>query len=75
MAAKTIIAFKERFEEIRMTKEPIRTKRLANLMSDMEKTYSIPFLSGEKYNRLNPLVIQLYRDISFARNFEEGASV
>ena len=60
-----------RFEEINKGKEPIRSARLATLMTDMEKIFNIPVFKDEDYNRRNPEVIYLYKRISKARDLEE----
>ena len=60
-----------RYLEICKGKEPIRSARLATLMSDMEKIFNIPAFKDEEFNRKNPYVINLYRKISKARDFEE----
>lgn len=60
-----------RFQEINKGKEPIRSARLATLMTDMEKIFNIPVFKDEEFNRKNPYVINLYRKISKARDFEE----
>lgn len=61
--------FKERFEEIKQGKEPVRTNRLSALMTDMEQVYKIPCLFDATYASNNPVVMRLYREISRARRF------
>lgn len=53
-------SIKERFEQ---GVDPTK------LMNEMEGTFKIPMLNDEDYNKDNPEVIQLYREISHSRNF------
>lgn len=62
-------SFQTRYSEILQCDEPIRTERLATLMSDLEQSYSIPTLYNPTYEKLNPDVMQFYREVSAARNF------
>lgn len=43
-------------------------KELANIMTDMEKCYSIPSLMDKQYEEANQEVIKLYRHISNKRS-------
>lgn len=63
-----IKSFREQFQMIKECKnEDVRTKQLADLMTEMEGKFNIPLLKDEKYNQANPTVMELYRDISNAR--------
>ena len=62
--------FEKRFDEIDKSKEPTRTKRLSNLMSDMEQVYRIPVQNDVEFNKNNIEVINLYKKVSMARSFE-----
>lgn len=45
----------------------IRNIQLAALMTGMEKQFNIPIMRDDEYNKANPNIIELYRDISSAR--------
>lgn len=60
--------FHDRFIEILETKEPTRTSRLKNLMSDLEKAYHIPMLRNEMFEVGNVRVMHLYQCVSKARD-------
>ncbi|MYL57398.1 hypothetical protein GLW20_07750 [Virgibacillus halodenitrificans] len=68
MTAEELEAFEERFKKIKEGKEPVRTTRLAVLMTDMEQCYNIPKLYSAAYAYHNPEVMKLYREISYARD-------
>lgn len=63
-------AYTNRFKEIIGSKAPddIKDIRLANLMTDLERAYRIPFLRDEEFERENPQLMMLYRTVSEARN-------
>ncbi len=63
--------FEQQFVEIADGKEPIRSKRLANLMTNMEQAFEIPMRPSEYFEFKNASVMELYRKVSIARNFEE----
>lgn len=46
-----------------------RNRNLADLMSYMERTFSIPALRSAEWERRNPEVFALYREISENRDF------
>lgn len=48
--------------------EPDRTRRLSDLIDVMQRMFRIPLLNNEEYNKENPGVIKLYREISAARD-------
>lgn len=60
--------FKRIYDNVSALKEPIRTKKLVQLMNAMESFYKIPMMNNEEYNKNNPHIIQLYREISAARD-------
>ncbi len=45
----------------------LRKQNLSNLMTAMEKEFSIPALKDDEYNKANPVVMAMYTDISNAR--------
>jgi len=59
----------ERFNQILGGAQTLRDKRLAQLMSDLEKAYNIPPLNDEDWNKHNLFVYQLYRAVSESRTF------
>lgn len=61
-------SYRERFKEIKKGKGPVRTTRLAVLMTDMELCYNIPMRYSTAYAYHNPEVMKLYREISYARD-------
>jgi hypothetical protein len=60
----------KRYEELlkENVSEPIRSKKLADLMTEMEGIYKIPMLRNEAWERDNRKVIALYRKISRSRD-------
>ncbi|MDC3412561.1 hypothetical protein [Terrihalobacillus insolitus] len=65
--------FKNRLTEIMDSELPTELKdiRLAVLMTDMESVYQIPTISKklrEGFERKHPDVMELYREVSFARS-------
>jgi len=48
-----------------------KDKRLAELMTTMEKEFCIPLLRDEKWESENRAVITLYRKLSLSRAFED----
>ncbi|WP_424474812.1 hypothetical protein [Oceanobacillus kimchii] len=63
-------SFRERFNAIDKSQEPIRTKRLVQLMNDLEQSYNIPTFYSAAFSSMNPEVMRLYKDVSNARQFE-----
>ncbi|MGG4180824.1 hypothetical protein ABEW03_16200 [Virgibacillus pantothenticus] len=72
MTQEKLQSFHERFDNIMQTPKRIRNKRLVALMEDMERTYNIPLLYSAAYTFNNPEVMKLYRQVSYARDFEGG---
>ncbi|SDO80595.1 hypothetical protein [Halobacillus aidingensis] len=67
---------KKRFEEIVDSKAEDGDKdlRLAILMTDMEKVFSIPAIAGkrlEAFEKKHSDVLEFYREVSAARKFNE----
>lgn len=60
--------FKRIYEQLDMLEEPNRTSRLSKLMSEMEREFNIPMINNEQFNRENIEVMELYWDISYARD-------
>ncbi|MFF5993537.1 hypothetical protein AAGS61_02130 [Lysinibacillus sp. KU-BSD001] len=60
--------FRSLFKTIAGQIEPDRTRRLSSLMDAMQQRFRIPLLNNEAYNKANPEVINLFREISYARN-------
>ena len=58
----------KRFKQILNGPEELKNKRLTQLMLDLERTYQIPFMYNEDFNRRNPFVIQFYRTVVEARS-------
>lgn len=69
MTHEELQSYRDRFEEIKKNDEPIRTRRLASLMSDLELSYNIPAFVVAIYEKKNPEVMALYREVSNARTF------
>lgn len=69
MTHEELQSYRERLEEIKMNDEPIRTNRLVNLMNDLEQSYNIPVFAMAVYEKKNPEVMALYREVSNARKF------
>lgn len=46
-----------------------RSRKLAALMTDMERQYKIPSLRNEAWEKVNKRVIALYRKISLSRGW------
>lgn len=68
MTVGEMLQWTERFNQILGGAQALRDKRLAQLMSDLEKAYNIPPLNDEKWNKRNQFVYQLYQAVSEARN-------
>lgn len=72
MSMAELKAYTNRFKEIIGSKAPddIKDIRLANLMTDLEKAYRIPFLRDEKFEREHPRLMAFYRKVSFSRKLD-----
>lgn len=64
----TLDRFERIYENIDTLEEPHRTRRLSNLMSEMEREFKIPMINNEQFNRENIEVMELYWTISYARD-------
>jgi hypothetical protein len=67
---KTLAQINKEYEEITYSdlKEPIRSRRLADLMEEMEQEYKVPMIRSEAWEIQNKAVIALYRKISMSRS-------
>ncbi len=65
----TLAAFNKRYEDIIHSeiKEPMRSQRLTDLMTEMECEYKIPLIRTEAWEIQNKAVIVMYRKISKSR--------
>lgn len=68
MTVGEMLQWTKRFNQILGGARCLRDKRLAQLMTDLERAYNIPISNDEEYNQKNPFVIQLYRAVAEARN-------
>ncbi len=66
------MTYSNRFNEIinSNSSEEIKDQRLANLMSDLEKAYRIPFLRDEDFEKKHPRLMAFYRSVSYARKLD-----
>ena len=69
MTHEELQAFQDRYFEILEAKEPMRTNRLTNLMTDLEQCYNIPMMHNPAYASANPEVMNLYQSVSKSRQF------
>lgn len=69
MTHEELESYRERFNEVMKAPERIRNVRLITLMDDLQQTYNIPTLSNRAYEKANPEVIKLFREVSNARTF------
>ncbi|AUJ23150.1 hypothetical protein [Virgibacillus dokdonensis] len=72
MTQEELQSFRDRFDNIMQAPKRIRNKRLVTLMEDMERAYNIPLLYSAAYAFNNPEIMNLYRQVSYARDFEGG---
>lgn len=65
----TLAQFNKRYEEIIHADLPIgeKDRRLAALMTEMEREFNIPVLRNGAWEKGNKTVIALYRKISMSR--------
>lgn len=56
------------YEEIIRQREPMRSRKLADLMGEMERQYKIPMVRSEAWEKENRPVIAMYRKISMSRD-------
>lgn len=59
--------YKQIFANIQGLQEPLRTRQLTKLMTDLECNYNIPMLRNEVYNQQHKDVMELYKAVSAAR--------
>ena len=60
--------YEKEFANVMKFRKMIRSYKLASLMTDMEKNFSIPMITSEEFNENHLKVIDLYRRISKARD-------
>lgn len=67
---RSLAAINKDYEEIihRNIKEPFKSRKLAELMTELEREYKVPALRNEVWERKNRAVIALYRKISLSRS-------
>jgi hypothetical protein len=67
---RSLVAINQAYEEIihGISKEPYRSRSLAGLMDEMERTYNVPMIGNEAWESQNRAVIALYRKISMSRD-------
>ncbi|MUV39440.1 hypothetical protein JNUCC1_03318 [Lentibacillus sp. JNUCC-1] len=56
-------------------KSPHKDLRLANMLDDMRQAYGIPLLRNNQFEHNNPYLMQMYRTVSFSREFMGGDTV
>jgi len=59
--------YQGKFNELVETKGSRRDILLANLMTQMEVIFNIPLMKNSDWEKDNPEIINLYREISFSR--------
>lgn len=67
MTNEELQAYQDRFNDIMKSPKRIRAKRLVTLMEDMQQCYNIPLQNNIEFNKQNPGVVKLYREVSGAR--------
>ncbi|SEQ22505.1 hypothetical protein SAMN05216232_1952 [Virgibacillus subterraneus] len=70
MKTEMLQRFEKQFVEVMEGREPVRSKRLTNLMARMEKALHIPMIRRDDYLQQNKEVMDLYVKVSLARNLE-----
>ena len=72
MTVDELMIYSNRFNEIinSRSSDDIKDQRLANLMSDLEKAYRIPFLRDEEFEARHPRLMAFYRSVSYARKLD-----
>lgn len=60
--------YERQYEAANMLAESLRSRKLAEIMTDMEFDFKIPVQRSEVFDRANPEVMALYRKVSYARN-------
>lgn len=62
--------FRLEFDDIKAVEMPVNQKNeaLAVLMTDIEKAFNIPMINDENWNSKNKDIVELYREISEARD-------
>jgi len=72
MTVDELMDYAKRFNEIMDSRssDDIKDQRLANLMSDLERAYHIPFLRDEDFEKKHPRLMAFYRSVSYARKLD-----
>jgi hypothetical protein len=67
---RTLSQINKDYEEIihGTIKEPSRSRKLANLMDEMERDYKVPAARNEAWESQNKTIIALFRKISMSRS-------
>lgn len=65
--------YRDQFERIKqMELGWKRDRKLADLMTELERCEGVPVLKNPEWERKNPELFALYREISDARTLKEG---
>ena len=67
---KTLTDYRNEYYKIDKLKEPKRTLKLSELMTELEQVYNIPMLNNKDFNKNNKAIITLYQEISTSRKFD-----
>jgi hypothetical protein len=67
---RTLSQINQAYEEIIQgtVTELYRSRRLADLMDEMEREYKVPMIRNESWESQNKVVIAVYRKISMSRD-------
>lgn len=60
--------YKERFNSADDLPKPQRTLELSAIMTELELDFRIPILNNEHFNQSNKEIMELYKNISMARD-------
>jgi hypothetical protein len=68
--SKTLFLFNQEYEKILHDElsEDQKSRKYANLMTEMEREFKIPMLRNEEWEKENRKIIALYRKISMSRD-------
>lgn len=66
---RSLVEINQTYEEIinKEIKEPYRSRKLADLMDELERSYKVPAVKNEAWESQNKTIITLYRKISLSR--------
>jgi hypothetical protein len=67
---RSLVEINQAFKEIihGTANEPYRSRKLADLMDEMEREYKVPAVRNEVWESQNKMVIALYRKVSMSRS-------